>query len=177
MSTSSTSGVITSTAPTASTASAAASAVSTNSIDVATIVAQLMTVENHSLDALKAKIAASQTVISDLGVMKSKVATLQSALSTFEDPSTYNNPTASSSNSSVVMATASSQAAIGSSVNVAVSQLAQASSLVLHASIAGTTFTDFSTATADTQVVSGLASAKPFTITIGSPGTTYSTAD
>lgn len=177
MSTSSTSGVITSTAPTTSTASAAASAVSTNSIDVATIVAQLMTVENQPLDALKAKIAASQTVISDLGVMTSKVATLQSALSTFEDPSTYNNPTASSSNSSVVMATASSQAAIGSSVNVAVSQLAQASSLVLHASIAGTTFTDFSTATADTQVVSGLASAKPFTITIGSPGTTYSTAD
>ena len=176
MSTSSTSGVITSTAPTTSTASAAASAVSTNSIDVATVVSQLMTVENQPLNALKAKITASQTVISDLGVMKSKIATLQSALSTFEDPSTYNNPTASSSNSSVVTATASSAAVVGSSVNITVSQLAHASSIVLHAATDGTNYTDFSSATASTSVVSGATSSHPFTITDSSSGTTYTTA-
>lgn len=167
----STPAVITSTAPTTSTASTAASAVTTNSIDVASIVAQLMTVENKPLDALTSKIGSTQTLISDLGTMKSKVAALQSSLTTFEDPSTYNNPTTNSSNSSVVTATATSNAAIGS-VNVTVSQLAAASSLILHASnSAGPQYTDFSSATATTGVDSNN---NALTLQLGS-GIIYST--
>ena len=124
------SSVITSTAPTTSSASSTASAVTTSAIDVASIVAQLMTVENQPLTTLKANITQNQTLISDLGVMKSKIATLQSALQTFENPSTYNNPTASSGDSTVVTATATSSAAIGS-VAVQVSQLATASAFTV----------------------------------------------
>jgi flagellar hook-associated protein 2 len=167
----STPAVITSTAPTTSTASTAASAVTTNSIDVASIVAQLMTVENKPLDALTSKIGSTQTLISDLGTMKSRVAALQTSLTTFEDPSTYNNPTTNSSNSSVVTATATSNAAIGS-VNVTVSQLAAASSLILHASnSAGPQYTDFSSATATTGVDSNN---NALTLQLGS-GIIYST--
>jgi len=168
------SAVITSTAPTTSTASSAASAVSTNSIDVASIVSQLMSVENKPLDALTSKIASAQTIISDLGILKGKVATLQSTLSTFEDASTYNNPIASTNNSSVVNATASSNAAIGS-VDVVVNQLAAASSTVLHATstVSGgvTAYIDFTAADAPTSVDG----THPFTLTVGS-GTPYSTA-
>ena len=146
--------------------STASSAVTTSSIDVASIVSQLMTVENKPLDAIKSKITSVQTVISDLGTMKSKVATLQSALTTFEDPSTYNNPSASSSDSSVVTATASSNAAIGS-VSVSVSQLATASKLVLTLGAS----TNFASATdiVPIDAASGLS------ITVS--GKTYNTKD
>ena len=146
------------------TATSAASAVTTSNIDVASIVAQLMTVENQPLDAIKAKITGVQTVISDLGTMKSKVATLQSALTTFEDPSTYNNPSANSSDTSVVTATANSNAAIGS-VNVSVSQLAQASKLLLTKGVNS----NFSSAT-DTVTID---SVNGFSIKVGN--TAYNT--
>ena len=164
------SGVITSTAPTTSTASAAASAVSTNSIDVATIVSQLMTVENQPLDALKAKITGVQTTISDLGNMQSKITALQSALTTFEDPSTYNNPSASSSDNSVVTATASSNAAI-STVNVSVSQLAAASKLVLKNVLVANTPTTYASATDSVPIDQN----SGFTVTVG--GNSYNTND
>ena len=112
------------------TSSAAASATTTGSIDVASIVAQLMTIENKPLDTLKTKITTSQAIISDLGSMKSKVSALQTALATFEDPSTYNNPSASTTNASVVTATANNAATIGS-VSVSVSKLATSSQYVL----------------------------------------------
>lgn len=149
-----------------SSTSTAASAVSTSSIDVASIVSQLMTVENKPLDDLKAKITGVQTIISDLGNMKSKIATLQSAVTTFEDPSTYNNPTANSSDNSVVTASASTNAAIGS-VSVSVSQLATTSKLVLTKGVA----TNFSSAN---DAVS-IDPANGFSITVG--GKIYNTKD
>jgi len=149
-----------------SSTSTAASAVSTSSIDVASIVSQLMTVENKPLDDLKAKITGVQTIISDLGNMKSKIATLQSAVTTFEDPSTYNNPTANSSDNSVVTASASTNAAIGS-VSVSVAQLATTSKLVLTKGVA----TNFSSAN---DAVS-IDPANGFSITVG--GKTYNTKD
>jgi len=57
---------------------------STASIDVASIVTQLMTVENKPLDAIKAKITQQQLIISELGVVKSKLSTLNTALTTFK---------------------------------------------------------------------------------------------
>ena len=146
--------------------STTASAVTTSNIDVASIVSQLMTVENQPLDAIKAKITGVQTVISDLGTMKSKVATLQSTLTTFEDPSTYNNPSANSSDNTVVTATANSNAAIAS-VGVSVSQLAQASKLLLTKGANS----NFSSAT-DTVTIDAV---NGFSVKVGSA--TYNTKD
>ena len=101
-----------------------------------------MTIENKPLTRLQDQVTNSQAVISDLGTIKSKISTLQTALSTFEDPSTYNNPTVSSSDSSVVTATASSTAAIGS-IKVAVTQVASPSQLILR-KYAGTNFSSAS---------------------------------
>ena len=151
------SAVVTSQAPTTNSAAAAASAVSTNSIDVASIVAQLMTIENQPLVELQSKITTNQTQISDLGTMKSNVLALQSALTTFESPSTYNNPAASTGDSTVVTATATTNAAIGS-VSVLVSQIAKASSYTVTKSVATATdtvkFQDM--VSGDTVTVNGL---------------------
>ena len=160
------SAVITSTAPTTSTASTAASAVTTNSIDVASIVASLMSIENKPLTALQNQVTTSQTIISDLGTIKSKVATLQSALSTFEDPSTYNNPAVSSTDSTVVTATATSAASIGS-INIAVTQIAKPAQIILT-KYSGTNFTSAN----DTV---SFDPANGFKLTVG--GKTYSTMD
>ena len=160
------SAVITSTAPTTSTASTAASAVTTNSIDVASIVASLMSIENQPLTALQNQVTTSQTIISDLGTIKSKVATLQSALSTFEDPSTYNNPAVSSTDSTVVTATATSAASIGS-INIAVTQIAKPAQIILT-KYSGTNFTSAN----DTV---SFDPANGFKLTVG--GKTYSTMD
>jgi len=98
----------------------------TASIDVAGIVSQLMTAENRPLDAIKSKISDQQVIISDLGAVKAKVSTFKDALKTFEDPNSYNNTVASSSDSTVVTATAANGAIAGNYL-INVEQLAQAS--------------------------------------------------
>ncbi|QWD64619.1 flagellar filament capping protein FliD [Polynucleobacter sp. MWH-UH2A] len=125
-----------------------------------------MAVENRPMDALTAKIAAVQTKISDLGTMKSKVAALQNALTTFEDPSTYNNPSANTSDSTVVTATANSSALIGS-VDVSVTQLASQTELVITKS----NLANFSSPSDEVLIdpVNGLS------VTLG--GKTYNTND
>jgi flagellar hook-associated protein 2 len=92
---------------------AVSSATSTSNIDVAGIVEQLMTVENRPLDALKAKITQQNTVICDLGVIKGKVSTFQEALRAFQDPTTFNSSSASSTNTAVVGVLASNGAIKG----------------------------------------------------------------
>ena len=99
---------------------------STTSIDVAGIVQQLMTVENRPLDVLKAKITQRNTVISDLGSIKSKVSTFQEALQSFQDPITFNTATATSSDATVLGVSASNGALKGS-YSVVVSSIALAS--------------------------------------------------
>jgi flagellar hook-associated protein 2 len=96
------------------------------SIDVASIVSQLMAAENKPIDRIDAKIATQKVVISDLGVIKSKVAALQDALTVFEDITTYGNMSASSDNTAIVTATAGTGASAGTyAVNV--TQVAQKS--------------------------------------------------
>jgi flagellar hook-associated protein 2 len=136
-----------------------ASSTGTASIDVAGIVAQLMTAENKPLDTLKAKINEQQVVISDLGAVKAKVSSFKDALKVFEDPNSYNNSVASTSDSSVVTATAANGATAGS-YKISVEQLAQASKY----GIAG--FTSSSAAVT-------LDSTSGFEITVGT--TKYST--
>ena len=102
------------------------SSTSTASIDVSGIVQQLMTAENRPLETLKSKITQQQVVISDLGAMKAKVAAFKDALSNFQDPSSYNNMLATSSDSAVLTATAANGALAGS-YSVEVTQIASAS--------------------------------------------------
>ena len=106
--------------------STSSSSSNTASIDVAGIVAQLMTAENRPLDAIKSKINEQQVIISDLGAVKAKVSTFKDALKAFEDPNSYNNSVATTSDSSVVTAAAANGATAGS-YKISVEQLAQAS--------------------------------------------------
>ena len=96
------------------------------SIDVAAIVSQLMTAENRPLDVIKSKISEQQVVISDLGAVKAKVSTFKDALKAFENPNSYNSALASTSDSTVVSATAANGATVGS-YKISIEQLAQAS--------------------------------------------------
>ncbi len=100
------------------------SAVGNASIDVSAVVSSLMTAEQRPLDAINKKIASKELVISELGVVKTKVASLLGALKTFEDPNTYINTSIQSDNSAVLSAAASNTAQVGSYV-VSVDQVAQ----------------------------------------------------
>lgn len=111
---------------TVSSASSSTSSTSSTTLDVASIVAQLMTAENKPLDAIKTKITSQQLVISELGTIKSKVAALQDAITTVEDVKTYSNMSAVSDNSAVANATAGAGAVAGS-YTVAVTQAAKKS--------------------------------------------------
>jgi flagellar hook-associated protein 2 len=138
---------------------AVSSATSTSNIDVAGIVEQLMTVENRPLDALKAKITQQNTVISDLGVIKGKVSTFQEALRAFQDPTTFNSATASSTNTAVVGVLASN-GAIKGNYSISVNAVA----LATKATVSGY---DSATDLAGVDADAG------FAITIGT--TTYNT--
>ncbi|WP_353428174.1 flagellar filament capping protein FliD [Polynucleobacter sp. MWH-UH19D] len=131
----------------------------TASIDVASIVAQLMTVENKPLDAINTKITQQQVVISDLGTVKSKVSALGDALKAFQDPNSYNSAVVNTTDATVVQATAANGALIGS-YSVTVGATAQASKF---------TISGYSSS-ADLASIDALAG---FSITIGSK--TYST--
>ncbi len=101
------------------------SALGTASIDVAAIVDQLMTVENKPLDRIKSQIEQKKLVISDLGTIRSKVATFQDALKVLENPTNFNNSSATSSDSTIVSATANN-AAVKGNHSVTVTSLATA---------------------------------------------------
>jgi len=135
------------------------SSAGTSSIDVAAIVEQLMTVENKPLDKIKSQIEQKKLVISDLGTIKSKVATFQDALTLFQTPSTFNNSSASSSDATIVSATASNGAVKGNH-SVTVTSLATAT----RNTVTGYTS---STASATVDATNG------FAITVA--GTTYNT--
>ena len=135
------------------------SSIGMSSIDVAAIVEQLMTVENKPLDKIQTQIEQKKLVISDLGTIKSKVATFQDALTLFQTPSTFNNSLASSSDATVVSATASNGAVKGNH-SVTVTSLATAT----RNTVTGYTS---STASATVDATNG------FAITVA--GTTYNT--
>ncbi|MFZ4118931.1 MAG: flagellar filament capping protein FliD [Polynucleobacter sp.] len=111
---------------------------STASIDVSGIVQQLMTAENRPLETLKTKITQQQVVISDLGNVKAKVSTFKDALASLQNPSSYNNMRASTSDSAVVTATAANGSVAGSYA-IQVSQMAAASKHALSGYSSATT--------------------------------------
>jgi flagellar hook-associated protein 2 len=125
---------------------------------VAAVVKELMTVENKPLDAITAKIKTNSLVISDLGIIKTKLATFSSALSDFESADSYSSTTGSSSDTSVATASSSSGTQIGN-YSLAVTTLATPQRYI-YAGYASTT----------TQITLG----NNFNLTIGD--TTYSNA-
>ena len=142
-----------------SSTNSSSSSASTASIDVSAIVQQLMTAENRPLDTIKTKITQQQVIISDLGNVRSKVSSFKDALSSFQNPNSYNSRTASTSDSAVVSATASN-GAIPGSYTIQVGQIAAASRHALSGYSSATT----------PVTVDGAAG---FTLTVGT--TTYST--
>ena len=142
-----------------SSGSSSTSNTSTQSIDVASIVSQLMTVANQPLTRLQTKVTNDQAIISDLGLLTSKLSNMQNALNNLEDPITYLNSSASSSNSSNVSASVTT-GAINGTYNVGVIQTAAAASNVINfGSLSDTTSAP-------------LTLTSPFQLTID--GTTYS---
>ena len=130
------------------------------SIDVASVVDQLMRVENKPLDALNKKIDQQNLVISDLGTIKSKTAIFQDALKDFENSNSYNTVDVSYPDKTVLTATGSNGAILGN-FSVTVNTVAKADTW----SISGFTATNNSI---------GVASGG-FNITVA--GTTYNTVN
>lgn len=135
------------------------SSLGTSSIDVAGIVEQLMSVEKRPLDKIKSQIEQKKLVISDLGSIRSKVANFQDALKALENPTNFNNSSATSSDSTVVSATANN-AAVKGNHSVTVTSLATATRNTISGYAS-------STATATVDAGSG------FAITVA--GITYDT--
>ena len=136
------------------------SSVGTSAIDVAAVVQQLMTLENRPLEAINAKITRQSTIISDLGILKSKVSSFSDALAAFENPYSYNDRTVSTSNSSYIQASSTNGTQLGN-YEISVSDIASPSRYA---------FVGFSS---DDDAVTNLTG---FTIKVGS-GTTYTAAD
>ena len=135
------------------------SVTSSSSIDVASIVSGLMSVANRPLTTLQNSVAKNQAIISDMGVLKSKISTFQTNLSAFESPSSYNTSSATSSNTNVLQVSARN-GAISGTYNLNVIQVAQPSSISI------TNFTDTTAANININ------SPSPFSFSIG--GNTYS---
>jgi len=96
----------------------------TAAIDVTGMVAGLMAVEKKPLVTLQSKITSQNLLISNLGLLKSKVAAFQTALQAVENPGSYSAAVASSSNESAVTVSSSTGALIGSH-DLQVTQLAK----------------------------------------------------
>jgi flagellar hook-associated protein 2 len=96
----------------------------TAAIDVTGMVAGLMAVEKKPLVTLQSKITSQNLLISNLGLLKSKVAAFQTALQSVQDPLSYSAAVASSSNESAVTVSSSTGALIGNH-QITVTQLAK----------------------------------------------------
>jgi len=97
-----------------------------SSLDVASIVSQLMEVENKPLTKLDSRISASTVKISKLGVFKVNLSTLQTALKDLQTPANFAAWSAKLSNDSVASADLATTATSGS-YQLDVGQLARPS--------------------------------------------------
>jgi flagellar hook-associated protein 2 len=95
-----------------------------SSLDVASIVSQLMEVESKPLTKLDSKISASTVKISKLGVFKANLSSLQGALNDLQTPANFSAWSAKLSNDSVASAELATTASAGS-YQLGVTQLAR----------------------------------------------------
>ena len=100
----------------------------TNSIDVNSIVSQLMQVESRPITQLQSKEAKYLAKITAYGSVKGALSSFQTALNTLNSPSTFSTLTATPSDATVLSAAASSIAAPGNYA-ITVNKLAQAQTL------------------------------------------------
>ena len=107
----------------------ATSATTGSNIDVASIVSQLMTVEQRPLTRLAAKEASYQTRLSAIGTLQGALSSFQSTLSGLGSIAKFQGLTASSSDSAILSASAASTAAVGA-YSIDITSLAQAQKLV-----------------------------------------------
>lgn len=136
-----------------------------SSLDINNIVSQLMQVESRRKTLLQRDEASQQVKLSAVGSLSSAMSSFQSALNSLKSSSNFQSIKATSGDSTVLTATASSSAATGT-YSLEVTQLAKANML------ASTAYTDTTTAiatgTLTIQVGSGAAKA----ITIDSSNNT-----
>lgn len=124
-------------------------------LDLEGIITKLMTVESQPLTALATKEASYQAKLSAFGSMKSALSALQTATTALTTEATFTGKSASTSDSTVLTASAASEAASGSySINV--TQLAQYHAVRSNTNYAATTDT-FNTGTLSISIGSGAA--------------------
>jgi len=116
----------------------AVSGLSASSIDVTSIVSQLMEVERGPVNKLSKKSASYETKLSVFSGLKNDIATFQDAVKGLKDSGSFQSFTTTSSNTSALTASAGGTASEGSySLNV--SSLAQAQKLVAPGQASSTT--------------------------------------
>lgn len=121
-----------------------ASSSAPGTIDVQSLVSQLMAVAKQPITALNTQISAEQTQLSDFGTISGMVSSLQTAITNLNISAVVNS--ASSSNTAAVTATAASNAVAGSySMNI--TALAQSQSLVSAGQASSSTAISNGTAT------------------------------
>ena len=96
-----------------------------SNLNVNDIVSKLMQVESQPLTTLAKKEASYQAKLSAYGTLSGAVSAFQNALTSLNNPTTFQSLNASANDSSIAFATANSTAAAGS-YSVAVTKLAQA---------------------------------------------------
>jgi len=134
-------------------------------LDVNTIVAKLMAVEQRPLTLLDQKQASYQTDLSAYGTLNSLFAAFQGAMKNLSDPTVYQGATASPVDASIFTASAAKGTAPGN-YSVSVTNTAQAQVLAATGIVSATNAS--STGTLTIQVGSGT----PATITIDSSNNT-----
>ena len=118
----------------ATTTTSAAS--SSNTLDVPSLVSQLMSVERQPIDKLNTKVTSYQTKISSFGTLSGLVSSFQSALAGLKN--SLQGYSAAASDASVLSATATSTAVAGT-YSLTVAHLAQAHSLVAAGQVSDAT--------------------------------------
>lgn len=124
-------------------------------LDINGIITKLMQVESQPLTALATKEASYQAKLSAFGSMKGALSSLQTAVATLKNSSTFTGKSATSSDSAVLTATATSEAAAGS-YTISVTQLAKYHAVRSNTNYAATTDT-FNTGTLSITIGSGTA--------------------
>lgn len=130
-------------------------AIAASSLDVNSIVSQLMELEKQPLTVLDTKEASYQAKISAYGTVKSALASLQTAVQTLTQPNTFKALGITSTDLSVVSGSATTEAAPGT-YNVVVDQLATAHTVRSNGAYTATNVT-FNTGTLSIKVGNGTA--------------------
>jgi flagellar hook-associated protein 2 len=127
----------TTSAPVSVASSSSAGAAGGSVINVSSLVSQLVTAtESPQAAVITSQTKAVTTQISALGTLKGALSAFQSALSTLDSPKAFDVRTATTSDKTILTATATSSAVAGS-YNVTVANLAQAQQLVSKPIVGG----------------------------------------